>query len=169
MIGLDAVDLLGGQLVAPGAGFAAAEEVATAKGTRRLAKALVLLLLPQLREIGKGDGAPQRAVVRRPASEVQDAAQRAERISLQILVTDEMHGKIALVEPGRDMAAPAGKFLPQLIVQPVRLGAKAGLAIAHECKSLIDANSAVIGERGSDTARIAHDPPRAVRAARARQ
>src|SRR3989304_2958645 len=76
-----------------------------------------------------------------------------------------MDGNVRLIEPARDMSAPARKPLPELIMLPASFSAKGGVRIVHERNSIIDAATVVIGERGRHVARIAYDDDRAFGAA----
>src|SRR5690242_20144973 len=118
MLGLNTRNLLGAQLVTPGARLAAAEEISIRPRPWRLAKAPFPLLRPQLREVREFDRALDFFLARRAFGKGQRAAQNACRVRHHVLVAHEMHRNVGLVEPARDMTAPARKLLPQLIVQP---------------------------------------------------
>ena len=96
-------------------GFAAAEKVPPGVRPRRLAKALFLFLLLQLREIRERHGAPDLLVARRAAGKGQRAAQCAGRVRLHVFVADQMDRNIRsdrassrYARSSREAAAGAG-------------------------------------------------------------
>jgi hypothetical protein len=161
MRGLDARDLLGGQFVAPNSNLTAAEEQPARSG-RLLTKPLLLLLPLQFGEIGVADGTPDVLVVRRAAGKIEGAAKGSDRVYLHILVADQVHRNVGLIEPACDMGAPAGQLLPVLTVLPIRPGAEAGVGIVHERDRRVDVAAIVIGDRGRYVARVAHDQDGAI-------
>ena len=103
--------------------------------------------------------------VARAAGKSQCARKIAAVSALKVLIADEMDRNVGLVEPARDMSAPAGHLLAKLLIQPPRLGAIDGLAVIHQRDRGIDVDAIVIGDRWRDVARIAHDHDGAVGAA----
>src|SRR6185503_20965849 len=86
-------------------------------------------------------------------------------VGRQILVADQMDRDVALIEPTRDMCAPTRKLLPKLMRLPVCSSAEGGILVVDEGNGLIDTAAIVIGERGRDVARVAHDHDRGLGAA----
>src|SRR5580704_3687807 len=118
MMRLDAGDLFSAQLIAPISDLPAAEE-RRALPTRRFDEASLLFLLPQLREMRKRYGAIYILLRRGKAGEGQSAVQSPGGIVLQIFITNQVDRDVLLIEPARDMFAPAAQFLPHVSVQPV--------------------------------------------------
>jgi hypothetical protein len=128
MRGLDARHLLRTELVAPGTRLAAAKEL-PARPLRRFAKALVPLLLAQFGKIGIADREGFVLIARGPAGEIERRAENRESVRLHVLVADEMHGNVVLIEPARHMAAPPRQLLTKLIMQTARFCAEASLPV----------------------------------------
>ena len=147
------------QLVAPGAGLAAAEEVSAGVRPRRLAKALVLLLLPQF---ARNRQTPPRARSR-PRSPARRAkastrAQYAGGVGLHVLIAHEMDRNVASARASsrRGRSSPAASGATDCAGGSA-CTQKRGLLVVHEGDRLVDAAAVVVGERGRHVARIAHD------------
>src|SRR6201991_237760 len=144
MLGLDARDLCGAEFFAPIARLAAAEEIAAGVRTWCLAEAFLPLLIAQLLEIRKGHRARNRSIGSLTVCKRQHVPQRAGGIGLHVLIADEMDRNVRLVEPARDVAAPARQLLAKLIILFACAYTKPGCLVVHERDCVIDTALTVI-------------------------
>src|SRR6185369_6084588 len=133
----DARNLLGRQLVVPAADDPAPEEF-LARRPRGLAKSVFAFLLLQLGKAREGNRPLDLVLARGAPSEFERPAERPDRIGVQVLVTDEVHGNIALIEPAYHVAAPAWKPLAELAGLTVGAAGECGFRIVEKGDRFVD-------------------------------